>query len=138
MSGLKTRTRISAYQGSQQSPTITRLDPCFRMIFETTTSAQARTNRKQRNIGNLAKGACGPCPVACRSQGSRNSCAGRGLEGFGRCVELVPLPLARTLTHCKLCKYPATATPSIVWVYIVKGHGNPSHRAKHEESSSPS
>eukprot|EP00808_Paulinella_micropora_P027977 g1177.t1 len=56
------------------------------MRFETTTSAQARTNRKQRNIGNLAKGACGPCPVACRSQGSRNSCAGRGLEGFGRCV----------------------------------------------------
>eukprot|EP00808_Paulinella_micropora_P012859 g42500.t1 len=62
MSGLKTRTRISAYQGSQQSPTITRLDPCFRIRFETTTSAQARTNRKQRNIGNLAKGACGPCP----------------------------------------------------------------------------
>eukprot|EP00808_Paulinella_micropora_P027170 g59.t1 len=53
---------ISAYQGSQQSPTITRLDPCFRIRFETTTSAQARTNRKQRNIGNLAKGACGPCP----------------------------------------------------------------------------
>eukprot|EP00808_Paulinella_micropora_P015320 g4740.t1 len=42
--------------------TITRLDPCFRMRFETTTSAQARTNRKQRNIGNLAKGACRPCP----------------------------------------------------------------------------
>eukprot|EP00808_Paulinella_micropora_P024560 g61602.t1 len=113
--------KISAYQGSQQSPTITRLDPCFRMRFETTTSAQARTNS---NIGNLAKGACGPCPVACRSQGSRNSCAGRGLEGFGRCVELVHLVRASASpsgahTHaaadCKLCKYPATATPSIVW-----------------------
>eukprot|EP00808_Paulinella_micropora_P003258 g21086.t1 len=33
------------------------------MRYETTTSAQARTNRKQRNIGNLAKGACGPCPA---------------------------------------------------------------------------
>eukprot|EP00808_Paulinella_micropora_P004750 g12806.t1 len=93
---------ISAYQGSQQSPSITRLDPCFRMRFETTTSAQARTNRKHRNIGNLAKGACGPCP---------------------RPAELVPLVRASASpsgahTHaaadCKLCKYPATATPSIV------------------------
>eukprot|EP00808_Paulinella_micropora_P015072 g79571.t1 len=103
--------KISAYQGSQQSPTITRLDPCFRMRFETTTSAQARTNRKQRNIGNLAKGACGPCPVACRSQGSRNSCAGRGLEGFGRALrpaELVPLPLARTLTPLRTARFANT------------------------------
>eukprot|EP00808_Paulinella_micropora_P023894 g43423.t1 len=78
------------------------------MRFETTTSAQARTNRKQRNIGNPAKGACGPCPVACRSQGSRNSCAGRGLEGFGRCVELVPLPLARTLTPLRTASFANT------------------------------
>eukprot|EP00808_Paulinella_micropora_P024166 g57671.t1 len=85
--------KISAYQGSQQSPTITRLDPCFRIRFETTTSAQARTNRKQRNIGNLAKGACGPCTRP----------AGSAYESDH----------ARQAAGRWLCKYPATATPSI-------------------------
>eukprot|EP00808_Paulinella_micropora_P026582 g19698.t1 len=86
---------------SLQSPTITRLDPCFRMRFETTTSAQARTNRKQRNIGNLAKILAVRSGVSATG-GSLSRHVARGKE-------------QHSWMCTRLCKYHATATPSIVW-----------------------
>eukprot|EP00808_Paulinella_micropora_P013152 g60049.t1 len=75
------------------------------MRFETTTSAQARTNRKQRNIGNLAKGACGPYPAQDGDSRALADAASASPSGAH----------THAAADCKLCKYPATATPSIVW-----------------------